>query len=147
MNYTTAIDIDAPPATVWGVMRDVERWHEWTASITSVRLDRPAPLAVGHRASIRQPRLPPAKWEVTSVESGRGFTWVARSPGVLVTARHAIEPLGGGKASRVTLSLDYEGLLGPLIGRLTRGVTHRYLALEAEGLKRRSEGEGAVFAT
>ena len=39
--FSTTIDIDAPPARVWQVMSDVERWHEWTPSITSIqRLDR-----------------------------------------------------------------------------------------------------------
>jgi len=41
--------------------------------------------------------------------------------------------------SRATLSVEYTGFLGPIMGRLTRGITERYLKLEAEGLKKRSE--------
>jgi hypothetical protein len=37
------------------------------------------------------------------------------------------------------LSLRYEGLLGGLLARMTRGITNRYLAMEANGLKKRSE--------
>jgi hypothetical protein len=36
----------------------------------------------------------------------------------------------------VTLSIEFSG---PLVARLTRGLNERYLALEANGLKARSE--------
>jgi hypothetical protein len=50
---------------------------------------------------------------------------------------HHIEPTPTG--SRVTLSLTYQGVLGRLMGRWTSGITNRYIAMEAAGLKRRSE--------
>lgn len=136
--FRTSVEIAAPPAAVWPVMKDVERWHEWTASITGIRVTQGGPLRVGSRAWVRQPKLPPARWEVTELEEGRQFTWVSRAPGILVTARHAVEPAGAG--TRATLSIHYGGPLGPLLARLTRSVNDRYLALEAAGLKRRSEG-------
>ena len=43
----SAIDIDASATLVWDVFSDVERWPEWTASVTSLKaLDGPG-LAVG----------------------------------------------------------------------------------------------------
>jgi hypothetical protein len=54
-----------------------------------------------------------------------------------VFARHSIEPVAGG--ARVRLELRYEGMLGRLLGRLTSGITNRYLGYEAAGLKKRSE--------
>jgi energy-coupling factor transporter transmembrane protein EcfT len=74
---------------------------------------------------------------VTELDEGRGFTWVTQGPGVRVTARHWVEANKGG--SRVTLSLEFSGLLGPLIARLTRNLNERYLALEARGLREHSE--------
>ena len=141
MHFFREIAIDAAPDRVWAIMRDVERWHEWTASVTSVRIAGGGPLQAGKRAWIRQPKFPPALWQVTEIdEAGRNFTWISRGPGMLVTARHGVDAAGTG--SRAHLSLRYEGLLGPLFGRLTRGITERYLDLEANGLKRRSEGVG-----
>jgi carbon monoxide dehydrogenase subunit G len=137
MEYTVSIDIAAPPDRVWTVMSDIERWHEWTASITSIQKLEPGPLAVGLKARVRQPKLPPAVWTVSWVEPHAGFVWVSRAPGVHVTGRHMVEASASG--SRATLSIAYEGLLGVLIGRLTRPVNERYLGLEAEGLKKRSE--------
>jgi hypothetical protein len=39
----------------------------------------------------------------------------------------------------VTLSVSYGGPLGVVVGWMLRGLTRRYLALEAAGLKRRCE--------
>jgi len=131
------VDIAADGRRVWDVMSDVTRWHEWTPSVTSITLLEPGELRVGTRAVIRQPRFPPALWHVTALEPTRSFTWLSTVPGVEVVAHHDIEPTVAG--CRATLSLNYRGLFGGLIGRLTKNITERYLAFEAEGLKRRSE--------
>ena len=137
-DFSIEVEIQAPPALVWEIMRDVKRWPEWTPTVTSVRLLDRAPLAVGSRAIIRQPKLPPAKWRVTELdEPRRSFTWVSWGPGVRVIARHGVEALGEG--SRATLSLRFSGVLGGLFAYVTRGLNERYLALEAKGLKQRSE--------
>jgi hypothetical protein len=140
--FHISVDIDAPPARVWQFMRDVERWPEWTASVTSVRPQQPPPLAVGHRVVVIQPRLPKALWIVTELIEGQSFTWINKAPGVKVTATHSVEPLGSG--TRATLSLTYVGLFATLLAWLTRDITNRYIAMEAAGLKRRSEEAAAA---
>ena len=137
MEYQISVGIDAPPDVVWAVMSDGERWHEWTASVTSVRLLDDGPLRIGSRALIRQPRFPPAVWKVTALEPGRSFTWRSGMPLMWVYGQHSVEPLGSG--TRATLRLIYDGVLARLMGRITRGITNRYLNMEASGLKRRSE--------
>ena len=135
--FSTAIDIQAPPERVWAVWSDVERWPEWTPTMVRIeRLDRGL-FGPGSRARVRQPKMPAFVWTVTNLDEGRRFTWTTRSPGVVVTAHHAIEPLQGG--SRATMSIEYDGPLGGLVAWLTGGMNDRYLRLEAEGLKRRSE--------
>jgi uncharacterized protein YndB with AHSA1/START domain len=135
--FGTAVEISAPPERVWAVMSDIERWPEWTASVTRIERLDPGPLAVGHRVRIRQPRLLPAVWRVTELEPGRGFTWITRSPGVRATGYHRVEPAGRG--SRAHLTLRFDGILARPIARLTGELTNRYLDLEARGLKQRSE--------
>ena len=137
MEFQISVDIDAPPDVVWPVMSDGERWHEWTASVTSVRLLDKGPLRIGSRALIRQPRFPPAVWKVTALEPGRRFVWRSGMPGMWVYGDHSVELTPTG--TRATLRLTYEGLLARLMGRMTRGITLRYLNMEASGLKRRSE--------
>jgi hypothetical protein len=141
MRYTITTDIDAPPGVVISVLTDVERWPEWTPTVTQVdRLDGASgPLAIGSRLRIVQPKVPPAEWTVTALEPGRGFRFVSRSPGATVEADHWVEPSPNEQSSRVTLSVTFSGFLGRLIGRMMRGLNERYIAEEAAGLKRRSE--------
>jgi len=140
--FRTSVDIAAPPATVWSVMSDVERWHEWTTSITRVtRLDN-GPLALGARAHVRQPKLRPADFVVTEFDPGRRFTWITKSPGVLATARHSVEPIAGG--TRARLSVQFDGFLSAPIAWMFGRLTDEYLALEAAGLKKRSEERAAT---
>lgn len=133
----SAIDIDAPADLVWAVFSDVERWPEWTASVTGLKaLDGPG-LAVGKRFEIKQPRLPKLVWEVSELVEGRSWTWEQRSPGGRTVAVH--EVIANGDATLVRQRLDQQGPLGGLVARLMRGTTRRYLELEAQGLKARSE--------
>ncbi len=133
--FSIEIDIPAPPETVWSVMMDVERWPEWTRSISRVKKLSPVPLAVGNRVRIHQPKLPPAWWRVTHLEPGYGFTWESVAPGLRVIAQHCIEPSITG--SRVTLSISYQGFFGRWLARSTRALNESYLAMEAKGLKAR----------
>jgi hypothetical protein len=139
-HFYTTIDIQAPRVRVWAAVRDIEHWFEWTPTVISARPLDPGPLAVGNRAIVRQPKLLPARWQITELEEGRSFSWITRRPGILVTARHSIEDAAHG--SRVTLSLDFSGPLGSLAARLTRGLNESYLAIEARGLKKRAEADG-----
>lgn len=143
--FSISIDIAAPPERVWEVMYDVERWHEWTPSITRATLRSGPPMVVGSLVVIRQPKFPPAIWSVKDLQPGRSFTWVSPAPGLRVVGTHTVEPVPGG--SRATLSLTMRGIFGWFWGRLTRDITRRYIGLEAEGLKKRSENPGYCLPT
>ncbi len=141
MEFSVTTDVDASPDIVFAVMTDIERWPEWTPTVTRVeRLDGASgPLSMGSRLKIVQPKVPPADWTVIALEPGHGFRIMSRSPGATVEANHWAKPLDGGRRSRVTLSVTFSGWLGKIIGRLMRGLNERYIAQEAAGLKRRSE--------
>src|SRR5689334_10008247 len=132
------VEIDAPAQVVWKVFSDVERWPEWTPSVTKiVALDGPG-LAVGKRFEIKQPRMPKLVWVVTELTPGMSWTWVQRSPGGRTVARHEVNAEFDGR-TKVRQQLDQRGPIGALVGVLMRGMTRRYLDLEATGLKARSE--------
>lgn len=137
-SFSTTIEIDAPAERVWAIMSDVERWHEWTPTVTSIKRLDDGPLAMGARARIRQPKLLPAWWKVMAFDPGSRFVWTTKAPGVLVTADHRVDAIAAGR-SRATLSIAYSGPFGPLVAWLTLGINDRYLGLEAAGLKRRAE--------
>jgi uncharacterized protein YndB with AHSA1/START domain len=136
MDYEHSVAIDAPRERIWSVLTDVERWPEWTASMTRVRYISGDRIAVGSRAKIKQPRLPEVVWEVTEVVPGESFTWEARGPGAKTTAVHRLQPGGTGPVT-VQLGIRQAGPLGSLVGLLARGLTQRYVQMEAEGLKAR----------
>ena len=135
MDVRERIDVAAPPASVWAVMIDVERWREWTPAITSVeRLDG-GPFAGGSRARIRQPKLPTAVWTVTALDPGRYFEWWNVSPGVTSVAGHRAESSAGG-GTTVTLTFGWSGWLARLIRLYYGKLARRYVRTEAESLKR-----------
>jgi uncharacterized membrane protein len=143
VNTDSSVAIDAPAAVVWDVFVETERWHEWTASITSITpLDGPA-IEVGNRFEIKQPRFPKLVWEVTEVDPGRSWTWAQRSPGGTTYATHVVRDQGDGRAV-VEQRIDQRGPIGSLVGVLSRGLTRKYLDLEGQGLKRRSEQRAAA---
>jgi hypothetical protein len=138
VNWQHSIEIDAPAATVWSVFSDVTRWPEWTASVDRVvPLDAPQ-LSPGARFQIEQPRLPKIVWEVTELDAGRAWKWRSTSAGTTTVAWHEVTSLGDGR-TLARQGIDQRGFLAPLVGLLTSRLTDRYLAMEARGLKARSE--------
>ncbi len=133
-----SIDIDAPADLVWAVYTDVERWPTWTASVRKASVVGGGDLAPGTEVDISQPRFPKLRWKVTDLDPGRGWSWTSTSPGARTVARHRVVALSP-TSTRVEQSIDQGGPLGTLVGKLSRGITRRYLAMEAAGLKAASE--------
>ena len=71
MHLEVSTSISAPAERVWATIIDVERWHEWTASITGAEKLEPGELKVGSKVRVKQPKLPSTVWTVTSLEPGR----------------------------------------------------------------------------
>jgi uncharacterized protein YndB with AHSA1/START domain len=137
-----SIDIDAPASTVWAVLSDVERWHQWTASVSSVRRSRSGPLTVGEQVVVEQPRLPTLTYTVTAVDEGRSFTWAAGSRASQGVGEHVLTPrIAGGCTA--TLRLTQKGPAARLVGAVLNRITRRYVRMEAEGLRARCEARAA----
>lgn len=111
--------------------------------MTSVRLVDGGPVGLGSAAEVRQPRLPRNVWRVTAFEPGRRFEWSAAGPGVTTRADHRVEPLGD-ERSRVTLEIEMTGPLAGPASLVLGGLTRRYVAREAAGLKEHCEAGRAT---
>ena len=142
MNHEERISINAPAATVWAVMADVEHWPDWTRSVRSIEL-LDGELAVGKRVRIRQPKFPPVTWTVTDVQPGESFSWRSKSLGADAVGRHRVIDNGDGTSIAV-LGISQTGPVGTLVALISRRLTKRFVAHEAGGLKERSEREAVV---
>ncbi len=138
MHLELSTSISAPPERVWATIMDVERWPEWTASITSVEKLEPGELKAGSKVRIKQPKLPSTVWTVTRIEPGRLMEWQATAPGSKTVAWHVAEPEGTG--AKATLGIDQSGVFFALAGWYFNKMTRSYVNMELEGLKKRSEG-------
>jgi len=138
MEYRTSIEIDAPLEAVWAVLADVERWPEWDKSMQRVEFVAGAGLKRGAKVRIKQPRLPVMVWEVIEVEPNRVFTWQAKSGGMTSVGDHRLSVTSPDRTT-AELGIRQTGALAPIVGLFTTGLVRRYVHLEADGLKRRSE--------
>lgn len=138
-SFRYAVEIFAPPRLVWDLVIDVERWPEWTPTVTRVERLEPGPLVLGSRARLWQPKLLTAVWKVSELDEDTGtFTWFTARPGIRVTAIHRVEPTHDG-ATRLTLELKYGSILGPFMAMQLKNLNWDYLTKEAQGLKTRCE--------
>lgn len=137
MHRSLAVEIAAPPQVVWDVTANVERWHEWTGSITSVEWVQGHGLALGNVARIKQPMQSAALWTVTHLEPGHYFSWTTTNMGSTFVGAHRVEPAEGGTLA--TLIVDASGLGSTILWPMLTLALPRSLKMEAEGLKARSE--------
>lgn len=137
---TTTVTIHASQETIWKVLSDVARWHEWTPTVTKVEvLDQPE-LKLGSRYKVYQPKLQPAVWSVIALVSPSSFVWEANLPGMRMVAEHMLKPVSANE-TQLTLTFSFHGFLGRIIGSLYRTTVESYVATEAQSLKKRVESQ------
>lgn len=145
IELTVTQSIAAPSAHVWSILSDIERWTEWTPTITRIeRLDR-GDIEIGSRFRIAQPKLRPTLWTISEWKPGERFTWTSRAPGFRAVAEHALS--AGTNGCSVRLAVRFEGVFARLAARLYGRLTLQYMQLEADGLRTRSEATRADGTT
>lgn len=140
MRFEQSIDIDASQQRVWDVLSDLEAWPQRIETVDVVELLTSTPVGEGSRVRLKQPKLPEGTWDVTVWDAPSYFEWRQKSGGVTTVAGHRVEALEEGR-SRLTLTLDMRGLLVPIVARFFKGLTNRYMTIEAQGVKRAAESD------
>ena len=138
MRFEKSIEIDAPQQRVWDVLSDLDAWPQRIETVDTVELLTPAPIAKGSRVRLKQPKLPEGTWDVTAWDAPSYFEWTQKISGTTSVAGHRVEALEESRA-RLTLTLDMRGFLIPIMTLFYKGLTNRYMDLEAEGMKRAAE--------
>ena len=137
MRFEKSIEIDAPQQRVWDVLSDLDAWPGRIETVDFVELLTPAPITKGSQVRLKQPKLSEGIWDITVWDAPSYFEWTQKTTGITSVAGHRVEALGEGRA-RLTLTLDMRGFLIP-VALFYRGLTNRYMNLEAEGMKRAAE--------
>jgi uncharacterized membrane protein len=138
MRFERAIEIDAPQQRVWDVLTNLEAWPQRIETVDAVEPLTPAPFSKGSRVRLKQPKLGEAIWDVTVWDPPSYFEWTSKTSGIRSIAGHRVEALGDRRA-RLTQTIDMRGLLIPIVALFFKGLTNRYMNLEAEGMKRAAE--------
>ncbi|MEU2613523.1 SRPBCC family protein [Micromonospora sp. NPDC007271] len=143
MEFEETVSTTASIDQCWAALENVTAYPRWTASMSEVApLDGPA-LRPGNRFRIRQPGLPTTVWRVREVTPGTSFAWDAHAPGVHTVAHHRVDSQSDG-TNRIRIGIRQTGALARLVALLIGARTHRYLRMEAAGLKAAAEAAGAA---
>ncbi|HUF67125.1 MAG TPA: SRPBCC family protein [Longimicrobiales bacterium] len=138
MRFEESIDIDVQQQRVWDVLSDLEAWPRRIETVDVVELLTPAPVAEGSRILLKQPKLPEGTWDITVWDPPSYFELRQKTGGVTSVAGHRVEVLEPDR-SRLTLSMDMQGPLVPIIGLFSKGLVNRYMSIEAQGMKLAAE--------
>jgi Polyketide cyclase / dehydrase and lipid transport len=133
VEFRETVTVDATVADVARVLHAVERWPTWTASVSRVDRHGSGPLAVGDTVTVKQPRLPAARWTVTALD-GSGFSWTSSTVGVRSVGDHWAHEVGDGR-TRVTVALTLSGPLARMTAVVYSRLIRRYVRMEADGLR------------
>lgn len=116
-------NIDAPAATLWALLTDLDAWSQWGPSVRRASVEGGA-LAAGARGSVVTSIGVSLPFEVTTFEPGSQWAW--RVSGINATS-HRVEPLGADRC-RVGFgvawpAVPYLAVCRVALGRLERLAT------------------------
>lgn len=125
-NLRTEIEIPAPPAPVWAVLTDLERWAEWNPFATATGRPQVGEKLIVRLTGARGGKGMTFKPRVTAAEPGQRFAWLGRLgvPG-LFDGEHSftLEPLDDGTRTRLVHAESFTGVLVGLFARMLDGNT------------------------
>jgi hypothetical protein len=134
-----SIEISRRPEDVFTYVLEPKYYPEWDPSAVSAHRQDPSPLTVGSKTTVLH-RMGPFKMptieEVVEFSPPRQFTNRGVSGPLAGVARCTVEPLSGGRRSRLTIALEIEARgLGKLIRPFARRRARRALPKQLKKLK------------
>lgn len=143
-----SIEISRRPEDVFAYVLEPLHYSEWDDSVVSAHRDDPSPLTIGSKTTVVRRMGPfkvPAIEEVVEFTPPRQFTNRGASGPVVGISRCTVEPLDGGRRSRLTIALEIEGRgLGKLILSVARRRARMSLQKQVKKLKEILDGDGMI---
>lgn len=130
--YEAQIVIDRPCADVWKSLSALEKWPQWTPTMTSVR--RLSGEGVGAVYEVRQPGLPKSHLTISEWNEGHSFTWGATEKPSSMVAEHVLTEINENE-TEVKLTISMTGPMVALVWKLWGRKIRRFVDVEAQSLK------------
>lgn len=113
ISVTTSID--APPATIWNLLTDLEAHSRWNSTVTSIYGE----VALGKRVTFEIPEAPGQKFTdvVMFYDEPRSMVWRLNRWPLLVGERTYRLTPGLAESTQVTITEVFSGLLLPLAAK------------------------------
>ena len=103
---------DAPAASLWALLSDVEGWGAWNAGIESIALG--GPLAVGATFAMKPPGEDVITSTIAALEPGRLLTDVTELGELEIRVIHRLDEVLGG--TQVVYRIEVTGSAGDVVG-------------------------------
>jgi hypothetical protein len=143
-----SIEISRRPEDVFKYVLNPQYYSDWDRSVVSSHREDPGPLRVGSKTTVLH-RMGPWKAatteEVIEFDPPRQFANRGVSGPLAAVARCTVEPLDGGRRSRLTLALEIDARgLGKLFLPLARSRGRRVVPRLVKNLKEILDGGGVI---
>lgn len=130
--YVTNVVVNCSHEKVWEVLSQLEKWPQWTSTVTSV--ERVSGAGLGACYKVKQPGLPASKLTVMKWRDGESFTWESNEAAAKMVALHNVVAINE-STSRVELSVVMSGPLVRIVWMLWGQKIRSYTDREAASLK------------
>ena len=128
----------APAEDVWAALIDYESRSRFSPRVREARVLDDGPLQEGSRIRLRIDR---DRFTATVVSLRASDTLSLRVQGPGFRVFHSYEVTPRGSATEVSLSADYRGIIGRLVGKFMRGSLRRDVADELAAIQAAAEAE------
>lgn len=135
MAITHTITVSAPSQTIFDIYKDIESWPQWDPDLEAVGLD--GTFSIGATGWIKPKGAPRSKTRITELIEPESFTVESRLPMCRIVFRHELSHLE--TSTRVTHTVDFTGLLGPLFSTIIGRKIRQGMEGSMQGLKSYAE--------
>lgn len=112
-DYEYSATAEVTPNAVWTLWADPLGWHAWNDGVGEVEVH--GPFAAGTAFTMTPPGQDTIHMTITEVVPDQAWTDVCEFPGLLITTRHLIDDLGGGR-TKVTYRTEITGEAAAEVG-------------------------------
>src|SRR4051812_43165716 len=110
--FSEQLEIEAPPATIFQIYREVANWKDWDRTIEYAQLDK---FETGGHGVLKSIRGPKSRMTIADVTPDKSFTATFTLPLCELRLEYLLTPVGAGRAL-VTHRVVFDGMLAPVFG-------------------------------